>query len=493
MGTQPDPAEPACLMVQGTGSNVGKSVIVAGLARAYANQGLNVRPFKPQNMSNNAGVTEDGGEIGRAQMTQALAARVAPSVHMNPVLLKPESETGAQVIVQGRRFATMKAREYGARKPELMGAVLDSFGRLGKNADLVLVEGAGSPAEINLRDGDIANMGFAEAADVPVILVGDIDRGGVIASIVGTHAVLPDGERQRIRGFVINRFRGDVSLFDDGVREIEARTGWPCLGVVPHFADAVKLPAEDVLGLEEGRSANSARLRIVVPQLGRIANFDDLDPLRAEPSVDLIIVPPGAALPGDADLVLLPGSKSTIADLRHLREQGWDIDIAAHVRRGGSVLGVCGGYQMLGVRVSDPDGIEGKPGDMTEGLGLLEVETVLIGEKTTMSVQGVHLASGEVLSGYEIHIGRTQGTDCARPFARIEDRFDGAQSSDGTIAGTYLHGIFASDSFRRAFLGASCSALDYRTGVDMALDALAVHLAAHLDLKQLLQIAQKAL
>ncbi|HMB47202.1 MAG TPA: cobyric acid synthase [Afifellaceae bacterium] len=484
--------KPAALMVQGTGSNVGKSVIVAGLARLFANRGLSVRPFKPQNMSNNAGVAVDGGEIGRAQMTQALAARVPPSVHMNPVLLKPESETGAQVIVRGKRFATMKAREYGLRKSELMGAVMESFAELGEAAELLLVEGAGSPAEINLRAGDIANMGFAEAAGIPVVLVGDIDRGGVIASLVGTHAVLPETERQRIRGFIVNRFRGDVGLFDNGVREIETRTGWPCLGVVPHLADVAKLPAEDVLGLADGPSMEMQRIRIAVPQLGRIANFDDLDPLRAEPSVDLAIVPPGEALPGDADLILLPGSKSTISDLHDLREQGWDIDIAAHVRRGGSVLGICGGYQMLGMKILDPDGVEGPAGGQADGLGLLEVETVLEADKTVQSARGTHRASGEALSGYEIHMGRTNGPDAGRPFSDLSDHSDGAVSINGRICGTYLHGLFASDPFRSAYLTqfGGGSQLAYEGGIDMALDRLADHLARHLDVDRIMNIAR---
>jgi len=483
---------PAALMIQGTGSNVGKSVIVAGLARLFADKGLAVRPFKPQNMSNNAGVTADGGEIGRAQMTQALAARVPPSVDMNPVLLKPESETGAQVVVRGRRFATMKAREYGERKAELLDAVLESFKRLGDGADLILVEGAGSPAEINLRAGDIANMGFAEPADVPVVLVGDIDRGGVIASLVGTFEVLPETERRRVRGFIVNRFRGDVSLFDGGVREIVARTGWPCLGVVPYCAAAGRLPAEDVLGLAGGRKSEGARIRIAVPQLGRIANFDDLDPLRADETVNVVVVRDGEALPGDADLVLLPGSKSTIADLRALRDQGWDVDIASHVRRGGHVLGICGGYQMLGKVVADPEGVEGAPGERTDGLGLLDVETVLEGEKQLRSVRGRHIASGEGLAGYEIHMGRTAGPDCARPFVEIDGKPDGAMSQDGRITGTYLHGLFSSDRFRKAYLqrfGAG-SDIAYEAGLDLALDELAGHLERHVDTDRLIGIAR---
>lgn len=480
-------AAPA-LMVQGTGSNVGKSLIVAGLCRAYANAGLSVRPFKPQNMSNNAGVATDGGEIGRAQMLQARGARAAPSVHMNPVLLKPESETGAQVVVQGRRLATMKAREYGARKASLLPAVLESFGIVSRDADLVLIEGAGSPAEVNLREGDIANMGFAEAADVPVLLVGDIDRGGVIASLVGTHTVLPENERARVKAFVVNRFRGDVALFENGAALIEARTGWPCAGIVPHFPDAARLPAEDVLGLAGG--VHRGPLHVVVPRLGRIANFDDLDPLAQEPQVRLTIVEPGEALPGDAALVLIPGSKSTIADLDALRVQGWDIDLKAHVRRCGAVLGLCGGYQMLGRAVHDPGGIEGPPRSV-EGLGLLDVETVLAPEKVTRDVRGE--AMGAELTGYEIHLGETKGPDTRRPFAQLQGEADGATSSDGRVAGTYLHGLFASDAFRRAYLrhlGAEGAGASYGETVENVLDGLAAHLAAHLDLDHLLRLAR---
>ena len=481
----------AAIMVQGTGSHVGKSLIVAGLARALCRRGLSVAPFKPQNMSNNAGVTIDGGEIGRAQVTQAQAARRPPSVHMNPVLLKPESETGAQIIVQGKRLATMKAREYGQRKHELLPYVLESFSQLCADADIIVVEGAGSPAEINLRDGDIANMGFAEATDVPVILIGDIDRGGVIAALAGTHAVLPAGDRARIKGFLINRFRGDVSLFNDGLTEIASRTGWASLGVVPHFADAARLPAEDVLGLDGGRSSSGGAIRVVVPQLGRIANFDDLDPLRQEPAVDLQIIPPGEALPGNADLVLLPGSKSTIADLAALRREGWDIDIKAHWRRGGHVFGICGGYQMLGKSIADPDGVDGPAGTVA-GLGLLDVDSVLTADKTTVAVKGADCRTGAVLSGYEIHLGETAGADTARPFAKSGHGPDGAVSTDGRVSGTYIHGIFAGDAFRKSFLerfGASASNA-YEEGTERALDGLAGHLEQHLDIDAIMAIAR---
>jgi adenosylcobyric acid synthase len=479
------------IMVQGTGSHVGKSLIVAGLCRAFADRGLRVRPFKPQNMSNNAGVTADGGEIGRAQMLQARAARVEPSVHMNPVLLKPESETGAQVVVRGKRWATLDARSYGERKSELLPAVLESFEKIAAQSDLVVVEGAGSPAETNLRLGDIANMGFAEAADVPVVLVGDIDRGGVIAALVGTSAVLSHADRARVRGFIVNRFRGDASIFDDGLQEIAQRTGWLALGIVPHFSDAMRLPAEDVLGLSTPRTDGRAKLKIAVPRLPRIANFDDLDPLRAEPEVEVVIVEPGSAIPNDCDLILIPGSKATIADLEALIREGWDIDIKGHRRRGGRVLGLCGGFQILGRTLGDPDGVEGRRG-IFPGLGLLAVDTTLGGDKTTKRVTGRHSESGERIEGYEIHLGKTHGADCERPFLSISGKPDGAISPDGLVAGTYVHGLFASDGFRCRYLemlGARSQA-NYEAGVESALDGLAVHLARHLDLEQILAIAR---
>ena len=482
----------AAVMFQGTGSNVGKSTIVAGLARLLARRGLRVAPFKPQNMSNNAAVTADGGEIGRAQALQARAAGVPASVHMNPVLLKPESEIGAQVIVQGRRFGTMRAREYGSRKAELLPFVLESYHRLQGAADIVLVEGAGSPAEVNLRAGDIANMGFAEAAGVPVILVGDIDRGGVIASLVGTAAVLPPADRARIAGYMINRMRGDVSLFDGGLVAITAATGWPSLGVIPWFAYAGRLPAEDILDLGRA-SAKGEGAVIAVPLLPRIANFDDLDPLAEEAGVRLELVRPGQPLPL-ADVVLLPGSKSTIADLAFLRAEGWDIDILAHRRRGGRVVGLCGGYQMLGRSIADPDGIEG-PAGTVPGLGLLDVETVLGGDKTTSRFAGVAAGTEHDVAGYEIHLGRSEGADRARPWLLGPEGGEGAVSADGRVSGSYVHGLFASDGFRRAFLasiGAAPSDLAYEAAVDAVLDRLADHLAAHLDIDAILRIAATA-
>ncbi|WP_432431428.1 cobyric acid synthase [Rhodomicrobium vannielii] len=481
-------------MIQGTGSNVGKSLIVAGLCRAFMLRGLAVRPFKPQNMSNNAAATPDGGEIGRAQALQALAARVPLSVHMNPVLLKPEADSTSQIIVQGHRFGRMRAREFGQRKSELLPRVLESFAILSREAELIVVEGAGSPAEVNLRAGDIANMGFAEAADLPVILAGDIDRGGVIASLVGTHALLSEAERRRIQGFLINKFRGDAALFAEGARIIAERTGWTDLGIIPHFAAAARLPAEDSVGiLSAGSRDAEGRLKIVVPVISRIANFDDLDPLKLEPGVAIHFATPGAPLPRDAGLIFLPGSKSTIDDLAGLRREGWDIDIAAHVRQRGAVIGICGGYQMLGRTIADPDGIEGAPGTHP-GLGLLDAETVLTPDKRVRPVLGGEIGSGLPVTGYEIHLGRTTGPATGRPWLRIEGEPDGAISPDGRVFGSYVHGLFQSDEFRRAFLARLGAAADgdihYGALLDATLDSLAAHLEAHLDLDRLLAIAR---
>ncbi len=475
-------------MIQGAGSNVGKSMIVAGLARAAWRRGLSVAPFKPQNMSNNAAVTADGGEIGRAQALQARAAGLEPLTDMNPVLLKPESETGSQVVVQGRRIATVRARDYAALKPTLMPRVLESFRRLAVGRDLLLIEGAGSPAEVNLRAGDIANMGFAQAAGVPVVLIGDIDRGGVFAQLVGSHAVLDAADAGLIRGFAVNKFRGDASLFADGMTLIAERTGWAPLGIVPYFADAWRLPAEDVL---EIASRPGGPVKIAVPRLGRISNFDDLDPLSAEPGVSVQIIEPGRPLPGDAELVLIPGSKSTIADLAAFRAEGWDIDLQAHLRRGGRVLGLCGGYQMLGRTISDPEGIEGPAGSVA-GLGLLEIDTVMTAEKRLGRVTARALPGGETVEGYEIHIGRSDGPDTARAWLSIDGRPEGAASADGRVMGCYLHGLFAADGFRAGFLrdlGATSSGLGYEAGVDAVLDALAAHLETHLDIDALLGLA----
>jgi adenosylcobyric acid synthase len=482
------------IMFQGTGSDVGKSLIVAGLARAFRNRGLRVMPFKPQNMSNNAAVTSDGGEIGRAQALQARAARVFTTVHMNPVLLKPQSEVGAQVVVQGRVIGTARADAYQAMKPQFMPAVMQSFAGLCDAADIVLVEGAGSASEVNLRANDIANMGFARRAQVPVVLIGDIDRGGVIASLVGTKAVLPEADARLIEAFIVNKFRGDAALFKEGMTRVAELTGWRALGLVPHFADAARLPAEDALAIDTPRPAKpDAKVRVVVLAYPHVSNFDDFDPLRLEPEVDVIFLRAPAAIPADAQLVILPGSKATIADLAALRAAGWEVDLAAHVRRGGQVLGLCGGYQMLGTSISDPNGIEGEPSTVP-GLGYLDIETHMLNEKALYEVHGESWEDGVPFKGYEMHVGESFGEGTARPLLRIaEQRPDGAVSADGRICGCYVHGLFADDRMRAhwlSHLGIERSALDYEANVDATLDALARHLERHLACDTILDIAR---
>jgi adenosylcobyric acid synthase len=480
------------LMVMGTGSDVGKSLIVAGLCRAFADRGLRVAPFKPQNMSNNAAVTADGGEIGRAQALQARAARRPPLTAMNPVLLKPEHDSGAQLIVRGKRVGSFNARDYWSKRAELLPEVLGAFRELADDADLVLVEGAGSASEVNLRATDIANFGFARAANVPVVLAGDIDRGGVIAALVGTFAVIEQEDARLIRATLINKFRGDPALFADGLKIIADRTHVPCLGPVPFFPGASKLPAEDSLALDGKprwfpRAFAQKPFVIAVPRLPRIANFDDLDPLRAEPNVVVIIVEPGQPLPQSADMIVLPGSKATRADLEALRDEGWDTDIEAHRRAGKAVLGICGGYQMLGNTVADPLGLEGKPG-VSKGLGLLDVDTVLGPVKELRVEAAVHVASLTSISGYHMHMGVTSGGDTALPFATIKGKREGA--TNGKVYGTYLHGLFSSDGFRHAFLhNASDPRLNYEAEVESAINALAAHLGRHLDLDRILAFA----
>ncbi len=480
-------------MIQGTGSDVGKSLVVAGLARAFTRRGLAVRPFKPQNMSNNAAVTCDGGEIGRAQALQARACGVSPTCHMNPVLLKPHSDMGAQVVVRGRVLTNASAQDYHRLKPTLLPTVLESYHHLCAEADLVLVEGAGSAAEVNLRAADIANMGFAEAADIPVLLVGDIDRGGVLAALVGTYHLLPPTERARIKGYVINKFRGDPALLSDGLGTVTQHTGWPCLGILPWFPGVARLPAEDSVSLRVERK-ETGPIHIVVPTLSRIANFDDFDPLAAEPDVRLSLIRPGEPLPADADVVILPGSKATIADLAFLRAQGWEGDILAHARRGGKVLGICAGYQMLGSTVADPLGMESAAGSNVPGLGLLAVETLMTEQKVLANVCGV-AANGAPVQGYEMHLGETTGADSARPFLTLAGKPEGAISPNGRIMGTTLHGLFQSDAFRTAFLAelrpGQRQALDYNAIIENTLNQWASHLETHLDLDALLRIASE--
>ncbi len=480
-------------MFQGTGSDVGKSLMVAGLCRVFHNRGLTVRPFKPQNMSNNAAVTKDGGEIGRAQWLQARAAKIEPTVHMNPVLLKPQSDVGAQIVVHGKIYGTAGATDYQTLKADLLAAVMDSYRHLQTDGDLVLVEGAGSPAEVNLRANDIANMGFAREADCPVVLVGDIDRGGVIASLVGTAELLEPEDRAMVSGFLINKFRGDLSLFDDGNRIIEERTGWRGFGTLPFWRDAGRLPAEDAVVLKQAAAGEKNKIHIAVPMLSRISNFDDFDPLKGEGDVLLEFIPPGRPLPRTADVIILPGTKSTIADLEFLRTQGWDRDIDVHLRHGGRVLGICGGFQMLGRELSDPEGLEGPARNLT-GLGLLDIETIFTNDKKLVEVKGTHLPLNKAIHGYEIHMGRTSGPDCDRPLLQLAGEPDGARSKDGLVEGCYLHGLFADDDFRTAWLGAlredRTGGTNYQGQVDRLLDGLADHMENWLDIDGLLAAAR---
>ncbi|MDF2366128.1 cobyric acid synthase [Sneathiella sp.] len=481
----------AALMLQGTGSDVGKSLLVAGLARAYSNRGIKVMPFKPQNMSNNAAVTIEGGEIGRAQALQARAARTHLLNDMNPVLLKPQSDIGAQVIVQGKMHGTAVARDYQKMKPELLSKVLESFHRIGENADLVLVEGAGSPAEVNLRANDIANMGFAETADVPVVLIGDIDRGGVIAQIVGTHMLLSPSEQQRTKGYIINKFRGDLSLFDDGLKITSEKTGLKSFGVLPFFPEAHYLPPEDAFAITS-QAPRENTVNIAVPVFSRIANFDDLDPLLAEPGVTVHMVPSGNAISSGMDVILLPGSKATLADMDFIRLQGWDIDIQAHVRQGGTVVGLCAGYQMLGRTLSDPGGIEG-PARTIDGLGLLDFETTLTASKKLVEEDGKDHLTGSTIRGYHMHVGRSIGPALDRPFVTLASGPDGAISANNRIMGGYLHGLFMSDQFRYNFINRfkfqNEKIDDFEYLVENTLDKIADHMERHLDLDGLLEVA----
>lgn len=480
------------LMLQGTGSNVGKSILTAAFCRLARRRGLSVAPFKPQNMSNNAAACADGGEIGRAQALQARAAGVEPCVDHNPVLLKPETDRAAQLVVQGRAVGRETARDYMSRRNRLMPCILESFGRLCDNHDLVLVEGAGSPAETNLRARDIANMGFARHVGAPVILIGDIDRGGVIAAIIGTQSVLAPEDAKMIRGVLINKFRGDPDLFDDGVRAIETQTAWPCFGVVPWIQEAAALPAEDAVSIEGAVPSDGRALTMVAPMLSRIANFDDADPFRLEPCVRFQWIAPGAPIPRTADIVILFGTKSTRGDLDFLRMQGWDHDIIAHARTGGRVLGICGGYQMLGRTVRDPKGVDGPAGE-APGLGLLNVETRMKGPKTVRPTRGRCAVSNAPFTGYEIHMGTTEGPDTNRPMLHAANGPDGARSADGRIEGTYVHGAFASDDIRTAWLNrvraGSGSSFAYEAAVESAIDSLADQVARAVDLDRIFAVA----
>ncbi len=476
----------ATLMVQGTTSDAGKSTLVTALCRWLRRQGVAVVPFKPQNMALNSAVTADGGEIGRAQAVQAQACHLAPHTDMNPVLLKPNSDTGAQVIIHGRAVTSMNAVAYHDYKRVAMQAVLESHQRLSAQYPVVMVEGAGSPAEINLRANDIANMGFAEAVDCPVILIADIDRGGVFAHLVGTLELLCESERARVKGFVINRFRGDIALLQNGLDWLEERTGVPVLGVLPYLMD-FHLEAEDAIDTRQAAKTGE-RLRVVVPVLPRISNHTDFDPLRLHPQVELTFVGPGQPIP-PADLIILPGSKSVRPDLAFLREQGWDAAIQRHLRYGGKLLGICGGLQMLGHTLADPHGLEGAAGE-SEGLGLLDLRTVLEPEKQLCNVSGRLALEDAPVSGYEIHAGVTEGPALANPAVRLSDgRADGALSDDGQVMGTYLHGLFESSASSAALLRwaglREVQHIDYHALRERDIERLADQVEAYLDTEKL--------
>jgi len=476
------------LMVQGTTSDAGKSTLVAALCRILKRRGVKVAPFKPQNMALNSAVTVDGGEIGRAQALQALACGLEPHTDFNPVLLKPTTDKKAQVIIHGQVATDLDAKAYHDYKPRAMGAVLASWGRLTAGFDCVLVEGAGSPAEINLRDRDIANMGFAEAVDCPVILVADIDRGGVFAHLVGTLELLSPSEQARVVGFVINRFRGDIALLEPGLDWLEQRTGKPVLGVLPYL-HGLMLDAEDAIATAAVDGKKQAKIRIVAPVYPRTSNHNDLDPLRLHPEVDFRWVGPGEALPA-ADLIVLPGSKAVRADLEWLREQGWDQAIYRHLRYGGKVIGLCGGYQMLGRRIDDPQGLEGAPGS-TPGLACLDVDTTLESDKQLRNVSGCLLLAGSpAMSGYEIHLGITHGQGLARAAVQLDDgRVDGAISADDRVLGTYCHGLFDRPTALTGLLawaGMQESApVDFAARREADLDRLADAVEAALDWEKL--------
>ncbi len=475
------------LMVQGTGSDVGKSALVTGLCRVLHRRGVRVAPFKPQNMALNSVVTVDAGEIGRAQAVQARAAGLPPHTDMNPVLLKPNTDQAAQVIINGQALDSMDARGYHDFKPVALTAVLESYRRLCARYEVVLVEGAGSPAEINLRAGDIANMGFAERVDCPVVLVGCIDRGGVFAQLLGTLALLSESEHGRIRGMVINRFRGDISLLAPGIDWLQAHAGKPVFGVLPYLT-GLHLEAEDGL-VHDGRRPDAAQaLRVIVPALPRISNHTDFDPLRLHPKVDFRYVGPGQGIP-PADLIILPGSKSVRDDLAWLRANGWEQAILRHLRYGGRLIGICGGFQMLGREISDPHGLEGSPGS-SPGLALLDLTTTLEPHKQLRNVCGTLALEDAAVTGYEIHAGVTRGPALQRPVVQLPDRTDGALSTDGQILGVYLHGLFESAAACNALLRwaglSEPNTADYAELCEAGIDRIADAIEQHLDLEALL-------
>jgi adenosylcobyric acid synthase len=483
------------LMIQGTTSDAGKSTVVTAICRWLQRQGVSVVPFKPQNMALNSAVTADGGEIGRAQAVQAQACKLAPHTDMNPVLLKPNSDTGAQVIIHGHAISNMEAQDYHHYKTIAMAAVLSSHQRLSAQYQTVIVEGAGSPAEINLRDRDIANMGFAEAVDCPVIIVADIDRGGVFAHLVGTLSLLSQSEQDRVKGFIINRFRGDIALLQSGLDWLQETTGKPVLGVLPYLHD-LHLEAEDAINTQQ--LVSDAKFKVIVPVYPRISNHTDFDPLRLHPQVDLQFIAPKAAIPA-ADLIILPGSKSVRADLDWLRETGWEQAIQKHLRYGGIVIGVCGGFQMLGKKIDDPEGIEGHCGQ-SDGLGLLDIKTTLLSTKQLRNVTGYLHLDHAAISGYEIHAGITEGNDLAKPVCQLDTGSDGAMSDDNQVLGTYVHGLFEQTAACDVLLNwaglAQVSSPDYYATREADIERLADMIENNMDtvaLRQLLNLSDNLL
>ena len=487
------PAMSKTLMIQGTASDAGKSTVVAGLCRVLKRRGIAVVPFKPQNMALNSAVTADGGEIGRAQAVQAQAAGLEPHTDMNPILLKPSSDMGAQVIVHGRAVEQMQARDYHDYKKVAMSAVLESHQRLSSQYEAIMVEGAGSPAEINLREGDIANMGFAEAIDCPVVLVADIDKGGVFAQIIGTLELLSDSERQRISGFIINRFRGDIKLLESGLEWLEMRTGKPVFGVLPYL-HGLHIEAEDAVP-RDNIVASAGKFQVVVPVLPRISNHTDLDPLRLHPNVDLHFIGTDQTIP-PADLIILPGSKNVRADLAWLRQQGWEQAITRHLRYGGKVIGICGGYQMLGLAIHDPQGLEDSTGS-SRGLGLLDIETTLEQEKQLTRVMGKLSIDNAPVEGYEIHMGISRGEGLQHPAAQLDGSDDGAISKDNQVLGSYLHGLFDNPHACRALLTwagmKQVETIDYHAIKERELERLADTMEQHLDMPSMLSAIQLTL
>lgn len=483
------------LMIQGTTSDAGKSTLVTGLCRVLYRRGIKVAPFKPQNMALNSAVTVDGGEIGRAQAVQAQACGLAPHTDMNPILLKPNSDQGAQVIVHGKALLEMNARNYHVYKPQAMQFVMESYQRLCEQYDVILVEGAGSPAEINLRANDIANMGFAEKVDCPVLLVADIDKGGVFAHFVGTLELLSESERHRIQGFIINRFRGDLSLLKPGNDWLEQKTNKPVLGVLPYL-HGLYLEAEDALPSNRSNSnSDRTKLRVIVPVLPRISNHTDFDVLRFHPELEFCFIAPGEKIMA-ADLIILPGSKNVRADLAWLKAQGWFEAIQKHLRYGGKLIGICGGMQMLGKTIADPFGIEGNPGE-SQGLGLLDFKTTLMQDKKLNNVQGRLSLDGSRVKGYEIHAGLSEGPALNRPLCSLDSGMDGAVSEDGQILCTYVHGLFDSTEACNSLLKwaglTQASTLDIEALREDGIDRLADALEAEFDLKYMLDILDKSI